>query len=156
MKARPFLNDVTGEGWSVSIHAPVKARPHQELCETICKSVSIHAPVKARRSGDQQSLRVSGFNPRAREGATPQVLTFAFQSTMGFNPRAREGATLAITRDAEDSFFVSIHAPVKARPACSTRPRRLKKCFNPRAREGATPDTPRDDYPLYEFQSTRP
>ena len=57
--------------------------------------------------------------------------------SISFNPRAREGAT-AETGDLLAVFFVSIHAPVKARLAEKRIALTGSAGFNPRAREGAT------------------
>ena len=99
--------------------------------------VSIHAPVRARLlDGQEHNGRVSCFNPRAREGATPTDCG-DYQSIACFNPRAREGATykaaLVILCDQ-----VSIHAPVRARHGFDHHIDLLANGFNPRAREGAT------------------
>ena len=57
-------------------------------------------------------------------------------SIQGFNPRAREGATRQHFQS-DKAKEVSIHAPVKARPAAHTQ-ESTDRGFNPRAREGAT------------------
>ena len=73
-----------------------------------------------------------------------------------FNPRAREGATFAIAAFSATVAAVSIHAPVKARPAIgSVRPQVIWG-FNPRAREGATSYQTASLLVLVLFQSTRP
>src|SRR5271157_2960743 len=94
----------------------------------------------------------------------------------GFNPRAREGATMPRMQTAKMGQ-VSIHAPVKARLEGSKTFDKRTERFNPRAREGATPQTgrlrfsmpvsihapvkarpqgwARRNAPLQEFQSTR-
>ena len=101
----------------VSIHAPVRARPVEDVnlrpqvddCfnpraregATIdapgdyrrVGAVSIHAPVRARPAIDRLgSVAVNSFNPRAREGATRRLVA-PRRCQIGFNPRAREGAT---------------------------------------------------------------
>ena len=54
-----------------------------------------------------------------------------------FNPRAREGATRR-GQNQIPAFWVSIHAPVKARPDRRGGSLYSHLRFNPRAREGAT------------------
>ena len=77
-------------------------------------SVSIHAPVRARPSirGHDNNV-LCRFNPRAREGATGRIRAVQLFCSR-FNPRAREGATVWI-RHQGFSQKVSIHAPVRAR-----------------------------------------
>ena len=55
------------------------------------------------------------FNPRPREGATPGLVDND-APLLGFNPRPREGATRENFHVVHGSE-VSIHAPVKGRPA---------------------------------------
>ena len=57
---------------------------------------------------------------------------------MGFNPRPREGATPDVAAQV-GGRMVSIHAPVKGRPSPFARGDG-RKGFNPRPREGATID----------------
>ena len=64
-------------------------------------------------------------------------MRYGSSSITSFNPRAREGATVAIFH-AFGGYFVSIHAPVKARPCLLYRLLPGLLGFNPRAREGAT------------------
>ena len=63
-------------------------------------------------------LNIASFNPRPREGATgrgrPQT-----RPPERFNPRPREGAT-GWWSDLGGNYGVSIHAPVKGRPAIRT------------------------------------
>ena len=59
------------------------------------------------------------FNSRSREGATLKKCVFFFR-TPCFNSRSREGATI----DSDCPLYsdgVSIHAPVRERPAPSKR-----------------------------------
>ena len=58
------------------------------------------------------SLKLSGFNPRSREGSDnfdPHSLGY----DLGFNPRSREGSDVSADGDLYLRFRVSIHAPVK-------------------------------------------
>ncbi len=78
-------------------------------------SVSIHAPVKARPWDDKAAGIIKGFNPRARKGATRHVFRKVIDA-ISFNPRARKGATW-LDLVVFWQYAVSIHAPVKARRA---------------------------------------
>ena len=57
----------------------------------------------------------------------------------GFNPRAREGATPPLPAE-HMPHLVSIRAPVRARPRHQIKGLLRFGSFNPRAREGATVD----------------
>ena len=94
----------------------------------------------ARPRGRDRSFRTvarppSGFNPRARVGATSRSGRLS-NLVWGFNPRARVGATIKDFRPCSITKFQS------ARPRGRDIARRLKsgpgERFNPRARVGAT------------------
>ena len=160
----------------VSIHAPVKARPGACPYEAIVsRCFNPRAREGATNISAISSRKWYSFNPRAREGATRRAET-ARRYCKGFNPRAREGATreedetgkirvvsIHAPVKARPAFnviddggsAVSIHAPVKARRALPVVPR-LPKSFNPRAREGATAVPKRLLWDNWQFQSTRP
>ena len=141
--------------------------------------ISIHAPVRERPLGSIHAQPGRYFNSRSREGAT-FVLGLVKKSTGDFNSRSREGATRwpsptssrlpnfnSRSREGAtaqqglrcDGCLISIHAPVRERPAClrirqslltisihapvRERPRcaaryNLRVNFNSRSREGAT------------------
>ena len=61
--------------------------------------------------------------------------------TICFNPRTREGATIGSPQGFID-ICVSIHAPVRVRPAFRRTPGSCLSRFNPRTREGATGSPP--------------
>ena len=99
----------------VSIHAPVKGRQRDGAAVWRHHLVSIHAPVKGRLHPTACSGPGCGFNSRPCEGATAEYFSH-ITCQIGFNSRPCEGATIACCNFLSISF-VSIHAPVKGRPA---------------------------------------
>ena len=121
------------------------AREDATACERVNSAKLIRFNPRA-REGATRSRRcgrrwLSGFNPRAREGATwrsrrwpPAAQRFNPRAREGatfrrparprptrcFNPRAREGATHGQDQH-QRAADVSIHAPVRARPAVRKR-----------------------------------
>ncbi len=79
----------------VSIHAPAKGRPANDLIIEVSYQVSIHAPAKGRLECQRLPCRMGRFNPRPREGAT-----------------GLRGSWFHLIK-------VSIHAPAKGRPLTS-------------------------------------
>ena len=114
------------------------------------RKVSTHAPAKARPSYEFAGHALTGFNSRAREGATHSDAQD--HVLRGFNSRAREGATqmIPVIYDV-DSF----NSRAREGATCRRNRRRHSLCFNSRAREGATSYAPHQPKFL-QFQLTRP
>ncbi len=99
----------------ISIHAPSRERPGEEIRLRLQGWISIHAPSRERRSQQQWSVCWHYFNPRSLAGATSAWITSTPNScisihapsrerhehvfhhlTLGdFNPRSLAGATKA-------------------------------------------------------------
>ena len=77
---------------SVSIHAPVRARPVQAFVAVWSMPRFNPRAREGATSNADQNIMPSSFNPRAREGAT-QIPKLGNGPKFCFNPRAREGAT---------------------------------------------------------------
>ena len=154
MRERRYNNGNDDEGY-VSIHAPVRERPHGRLHRSTLSRfnsrsregatsgnvqtskwwlVSIHAPVRERLKTQliKRFINVSIHAPvrerlRRHVGSTERI---------GFNSRSRKGATQEFNLH---TFFgdVSIHAPVRERHRRYIR-RLATSGFNSRSRKGAT------------------
>ena len=77
----------------VSIHAPARARLHHERYVRLYPDVSIHAPARARQASFEDYegfVEFQSTRPRGRDRLAP----CAPPNLSGFNPRAREGATV--------------------------------------------------------------
>ena len=121
---------------------------------------------------------VSGFNPRAPDGARRGVDVFVsvaagvsihaprtgrdcrwFPSAreyLCFNPRAPDGARHSPTRLRISNARVSIHAPRTGRDSISAELPITGTCFNPRAPDGARHQCAHHIKGPHRFQSTRP
>ena len=142
-------------GCAVSIHAPIRVRPHviSDRCLDCCFNprthtgatrcsnaghlfywVSIHAPIRVRHWAALPKSPTVCFNPRTHTGATPfarlAVGCQEFQSTHPY------GCDVAgrLDRIADE---VSIHAPIRVR-RMSTVVSGITSGFNPRTHTGAT------------------
>ena len=93
------------------------------------------------------------FNPRAREGATAQIMAIQWVSKVSIRAPAR--ARHPGYQKLSNSAHVSIRAPARARHR-SELLARIGACFNPRAREGATFLPALERYARTGFQSARP
>ena len=119
----------------ISIHAPIRGRrvyTHKTLSDlrfqstppyggdtqptviVILLGISIHAPIRGRRITSTGSWWTRNFNPRPHTGATYNgeftVKTQLFQSTP---PYGGDGPPFGL----ELGGFISIHAPIRGRPA---------------------------------------
>ena len=88
------------------------------------------------KEGMAPTTRETGFNSRARVGATRGPFARRTFAT-GFNSRARVGATRPNPKSSH-AAPVSIHAPGWARQDHAARASNQGQCFNSRARVGAT------------------
>ncbi len=124
----------------ISIHAPLRGRRMASFCRRSHASISIHAPLRGRRMWPPSPRRPKNFNPRPLAGATHSPagssLFSSFQSTP---PCGGDAAALHLLAGL---FGISIHAPLRGRPAGCRRPSHWLD-FNPRPLAGATCRSPR-------------
>ena len=90
-----YLSGPAGKALEAVTSTSVAAAILMPSASHLFYSVSIHAPVRARQSfRGFRGRRTLCFNPRAREGATRRSPVAKLKQS--FNPRAREGATACV------------------------------------------------------------
>ena len=77
-----------------------------------------------------------GFNPRPRKGATGTAVSAHPSPRVSIHAPVRERP--ATSARGSSPRQVSIHAPVRERPCQTVEPALVFSCFNPRPRKGAT------------------